>query len=192
MLGHDEGTILPLPATLPLMLAVGTRDGVIANSAHRYGGMRDPVQATFENGVRRDCGDCYLVEIEGANHFSIARPVDRATGRQYLDEAETGDGDRIRKLLAKLLGSFIADTLHGGHGAGAPPCRTRPGIGVSAAADGAVDREREVAKQIPAGHRRNLARVAFGVRSRWHACRVQQGRSREPVRGRRHDLLHAH
>ncbi len=113
MLGHDEGTILPLPARVPLMLALGTRDGIIANSAHRYGGMVNPVQATFENGVRRDRGDCYLVEIEGANHFSIARPVDRATGRQYLDEAETGDGDRIRELLAKLLGSFIADTLNG-------------------------------------------------------------------------------
>ena len=114
MLGFEENTILPLPGEVPLLLAAGTRDGVIANSAHRYGGMRDPVRATFEKGIKRDHGDCHLVEIEGANHFSIAWPPDEASGRHYLDETEAGDGESIRGLLAELLDAFIADTLDGG------------------------------------------------------------------------------
>ena len=113
MLGFAENTILPLPGEAPVLLASGTRDGVIANSAHRYGGMSDPVRATFERGIERDRGDCYLVEIEGANHFSIAWPADDTTGRHYLDETEAGDGESIRGLLAELLDAFVADTLNG-------------------------------------------------------------------------------
>ncbi len=112
-LGFDENTILSLPGEVPLLLAAGTRDGVIANSAHRYGGMSDPVRATFEQGITRNRGDCYLVEIEGANHFSIAWPADETSGRHYLDETEAGDGESIRGLLAALLDAFIADTLNG-------------------------------------------------------------------------------
>jgi len=112
MLGFDENTILPLPGERPLLLAAGTRDGVIANSAHRYGGMSDPVRATFEQGITRDRGDCYLVKVEGANHFSIAWPADEASGRHYLDETEGGEGESIRRLLAALLDAFIADTVN--------------------------------------------------------------------------------
>ena len=111
MLGFDDHTILPLPGERPLLLAAGTRDGVIANSAHRYGGVSDPVRATFEKGISRDRGDCYLVKVEGANHFSIAWPADEASGRHYLDETEAGDGESIRGLLAALLDAFIEDTL---------------------------------------------------------------------------------
>ena len=112
-LGFDENTILSLPGEVPLLLAAGTRDGVIAKSAHRYGGMSDPVRATFEQGFTRNRGDCYLVEIEGANHFSIAWPADETSGRHYLDETEAGDGASIRGFLAALLDAFIADTLNG-------------------------------------------------------------------------------
>ena len=114
MLGFEDRTILPLPGGVPLLLAAGTRDGVIANSGHRYGGMTDRVRATFENGMTRDRGDSYLVEVEGANHFSIAWPVDESAGRHFLDQSEAGDGESIRRLLAALLDAFITDILDGG------------------------------------------------------------------------------
>ena len=114
MLGFEEDTILPLPGGAPMLLAAGTRDGVIAGSAHRYGGALDRVRATFERGVTRDRGDSYLVEVEGANHFSIAWPVDESTGRHFLDREEHGDGGAIRGLLVALLDAFITDTLEGG------------------------------------------------------------------------------
>jgi pimeloyl-ACP methyl ester carboxylesterase len=110
-LGFEDNTILPLPATVPMLLAAGTRDGVIASSAHRYGGKGDRVQETFERGFGRDEGDSYLVEVAGGNHFSIAWPVDESTGRHFLDEPEEGDPRAIREFLSQLLMAFIKDTL---------------------------------------------------------------------------------
>ena len=115
MLGFEENTILELPDDVPLMLIGGTRDGVIANSAHRYGDGDAPnrVAQTFDEGIAASRGDCYLVEVAGANHFSIAWPVDDSTGRPFLDESEQGDGALIRELLAELTLAFINDTLAG-------------------------------------------------------------------------------
>jgi dienelactone hydrolase len=110
-LGFEENTVLPLPDAVPMLLAVGTRDGVIANSAHRYGGDGDRVQETFERGFSRDSGDSYLVEVAGGNHFSIAWPLDESTGRHFLDEPEEGEPRSIRDFLSQLLIAFIKDTL---------------------------------------------------------------------------------
>jgi dienelactone hydrolase len=116
VLGFEDNTILPLPDDVPLLLAAGTRDGVIANSAHRYGGESNRVQDTFERGFSRDRGDSYLVEIAGANHFSMAWPHDDSTGRHFLDEPEEGDPEAIREFLADLILAFVADTLDGSTG----------------------------------------------------------------------------
>ena len=110
VLGYDEGTILSLPGDVPLLLMAGTRDGVIAASAHRYGDEPgDPlerVHATFDQGIASDRGDCFLVEVEGGNHFSFAYPHSEATGRGFLDWDETADGTAIRDCSAAVLQSF--------------------------------------------------------------------------------------
>jgi len=115
MLGFAENTILKLPATVPLLLIGGTRDGVMANSAHRYGNEdeTDRMSQTFEDGFASDRDDSYFVSIVGANHFSLAWPVDESTGRHFLDEPEEGSGEAIRALLAELFVAFIDDTLNG-------------------------------------------------------------------------------
>ena len=51
--------------------------------------------------------------IDGANHFSLAYPVDESTGRHFLDETEEGDGARIRELLAELFVRFVRDVTGG-------------------------------------------------------------------------------
>ncbi len=111
MLGYDEGTVLRLADSVPIMLIAGTRDGVIANSAARYGDEPGDalarVRDTFERGIAARRGDCFLVEIEGANHFSIARPRDESTGRSFLDWHETRENRAIRELISELIERFV-------------------------------------------------------------------------------------
>lgn len=119
-LGFADNTTLGLPDKVPLLLIAGTEDGVIASSARRYGddGQEPPdrVRQTFEKGMNSDRGDCYLVEIAGANHFSLAWPVDESTGRHFLEEPIVGDSERVRGLLAELFAAFIHDAVAGTNG----------------------------------------------------------------------------
>ena len=94
------------------MMIGGTRDGVIAESGHRYGiEDKDPLyllRRTFERGVTADRDEAWMVELEGANHFSMAYPLDTATGRPFLDWPEEGDSDCIRSLLGWLIAEFAS------------------------------------------------------------------------------------
>jgi pimeloyl-ACP methyl ester carboxylesterase len=113
MLGFPENTILELPGELPLLLVGGTNDGVMKQSAHRYGdgGSANRMLQTFESGFTSRRKDSYFVEISGANHFSMVWPLDDSTGRHFLDELEQGSGEEIRALLAELITVFVSDAL---------------------------------------------------------------------------------
>jgi hypothetical protein len=113
MLGHPEGTMNAICANIPALIIGGECDGVIAESAGRYGDPRGDatgrVIATFDQALSRNQGDCVLAIIKGANHFSIISPKDTATGRPFLDQPETlldATG-----LLGALIWAFIAQTL---------------------------------------------------------------------------------
>lgn len=110
-LGYASGTILPLPDSLPLLLIGGTRDGVIANSSHRYGVIWEeattPVKYTFQEAIVGGRSDSYLLLLEGANHFSIADPFDFTTGRPFLDFPATQSEEQLRNLMAEAIGVFI-------------------------------------------------------------------------------------
>lgn len=111
ILGFEENSMLPLCDELPLLLIGGTQDGVIASSAHRYGdggdAPPDRLQQTLDEGRQSERGDCFLLMIEGANHFSIAWPLDETSGRHFLDNDEQGDNAAIRALLLELFETFI-------------------------------------------------------------------------------------
>jgi len=115
-LGFPENTVLPLPGAVPIMLIGGTRDGVIESSAHRYGtdgkAAPDRLQQTFDEGFGSDRGDCYLIMVSGANHFSIAWPVDESSGRHFLDKSEQGDGESIRAFLTDIIEGFTFDACN--------------------------------------------------------------------------------
>jgi dienelactone hydrolase len=113
MLGHPEGTMSPIDPRVPVLIMGGSADGVIAESASRYG---DPpgdtmgrVVATFERSISRNKGDCVLAILKGANHFSIAEPKDPTTGRPFLDQEETLEG--AHDLIGDIVEAFIADLL---------------------------------------------------------------------------------
>jgi hypothetical protein len=109
-LGYTAGTILALADALPMMLIGGTCDGVIANSSTLYGLTWErpttPIERTFQAmvGGRKDR---YLLLVEGANHFTIADPVDVTIGTSYLDFPATQAEAQSRDLIAEAIGLFI-------------------------------------------------------------------------------------
>jgi hypothetical protein len=113
LLGHPPGSMNAICPEVPCLIIGGACDGVIANSAARYG---DPVGdatgrviATFDQAISRNQGDCVLAILNGANHFSIITPKDSATGRAFLDQPETLED--ATGLLGALIWAFIAQVL---------------------------------------------------------------------------------
>ena len=112
--GYADATILTVAAEAPVMLLGGTNDGVIAASRDRYrddGALHDPVRRTFDEGIGRNRGDSWLVELAGAGHFAVCDPVDTTSGRSFLepDAGETDPG--VRELIGDLIAAFIATSL---------------------------------------------------------------------------------
>lgn len=109
MLGFAPGTILPA-GDCPILLVGGTQDGVIAASRGRYSEnahMPDPLTRTFNEAIGGGRQDAYLVMLTGANHFTLAHPIDKTTGRSFLDLPATQPEAELRKCVAELVGLFI-------------------------------------------------------------------------------------
>lgn len=111
-LGFPEDTILPIPSKLPILIIGGTEDGCIEHSNQRYGAdsnasTTERVERSFDEGLKGQQGDKYLLLINGANHFSMAHPLDTSTGRPFIDRPTTQPDDSIRALLANSLSLFI-------------------------------------------------------------------------------------
>lgn len=110
MLGFEAGTVLRVGSKSVMMMR-GDRDGVIAASRVRYGTEgqgQDPVEKTFDEACQPSAGEeAYDVLIEGANHFSIAHPLDETTGRFFLDMEMTRPAEEIRNQIAELVLAFI-------------------------------------------------------------------------------------
>ena len=111
LFGYEAGTILPLPDRLPMLLMGGTRDGVIANSGYRYGMSPEDastaIARTFEEAISGGRNDCYLVLLEGANHFSMADNFDSATSIFFLDFPATKSAQDFHSMMAEIIGLFI-------------------------------------------------------------------------------------
>lgn len=112
LLGWPPATVLPLAPDCPLLLLGGTQDGVVAASSRRYEAEASPTLAlerTFDEAVTGGHGHDFLLLLEGANHFTIAHPADRTTGRPFLDWPPTQPEDELRSLLAEIIRTFIHD-----------------------------------------------------------------------------------
>ncbi|BCX02913.1 MAG: hypothetical protein KatS3mg053_0851 [Candidatus Roseilinea sp.] len=110
MLGFAPGTVLACAPDVPLLLMGGTRDGVIAASGVRYGQPGDPVaplRRTFEEGIAGARGDRHLAIWRGANHFTLAHPLDETAGRSFLDLPPEGDEATMRAHMAAVIGAFV-------------------------------------------------------------------------------------
>lgn len=110
--GYDPSTILSLPSSVPMLLMGGTQDGVIANNSSIYGidtwsTPATPVIRTFKEAISREQGDCYLVLLEGANHFSVVDRLDPTVQVTALDYPPTQPQAQIRSLMGSVVGLFI-------------------------------------------------------------------------------------
>lgn len=133
-LGWPPGTIAKLAADCPVLLLGGTNDGVIAASAERYGATAanpvNPILRTFEEAIPGGRDDAYLILVEGANHFSIADPLDPTAARGLLDEPAQ-EPEAARALLAQVIRLFLQVHVRKNEGAAmelralmaAPPAR---------------------------------------------------------------------
>lgn len=110
MLGFAPNTVLNV-GSKSVMLMRGDRDGVIAASRVRYGTEgqnQDPVEKTFDEACQPSAGEeAFDVLLQGANHFSIAHPLDETTGRFFLDMEMTRPAEEIRNQIAELVLAFI-------------------------------------------------------------------------------------
>ncbi|WP_419841149.1 hypothetical protein [Candidatus Poriferisodalis sp.] len=122
-LGHGESVIAAAPAEVPVLLLCGAEDGVITASSDRYRSdssdgphhRHDPVGRTFAEALGRSCGDSWLVELSGAGHFAVCRPVDTTSGRAFLEFGAT-QGDPVpdkdvQELLGDLIAAFVGVAL---------------------------------------------------------------------------------
>lgn len=110
MLGFEAGTVLNI-GSKSVMLMRGDRDGVIAASRVRYGTegqSQDPVEKTFDEACQPSAEEeAFDVLLQGANHFSIAHPLDETTGRFFLDMEMTRPAEEVRDQIAGLVLAFI-------------------------------------------------------------------------------------
>lgn len=114
LLGHPDGTVLPVPGGTPALVIGGTDDGVVAASAVRYRAEgaddHDPVAATFTQGAT--AAGSALAVIRGAGHLTFCDPLDPTTARGFLEQASTASDEHAeqerRALIARLVTAFCA------------------------------------------------------------------------------------
>ncbi|MFC6879295.1 MULTISPECIES: alpha/beta hydrolase family protein [Actinomadura] len=113
MLGWPAGTVLPAQVDGPVLLGVGTRDGVIAGSSDRYGPdtAADPVARTFHEALSGP--DDLLAVLPGANHFTIADAPDPTAARAFLDLPAACDEAAARRAYTDLVIAFLRAHLRG-------------------------------------------------------------------------------
>ncbi|MFA1542521.1 alpha/beta hydrolase family protein [Actinomadura monticuli] len=113
MLGWPAGTVLPAQVDCPVLLGVGTEDGVIMGSSDRYGqdGPSDAVVRTFDEALR-DPRDLLAV-VRGANHFAVADPVDPTAARAFLDRRPAADPAESRRAFTGLATAFLRAHVRG-------------------------------------------------------------------------------
>ena len=119
-LGFAENTSLPVSADIPLLLLGGTEDGCIAESSMRYGEtligdyLNDAtarIEQTFSESISSGANPKHLVIIDGANHFSIAYPIDTTSGRDFIDRPTTREEPAIRACLVDIIEGFVTQLV---------------------------------------------------------------------------------
>ena len=114
-LGFAAGTLVPSPATVPVLLLSGTHDGVVSASAIRYGATagdeeHDPVVRTFEQSFEQS-PEVWLARLQGAGHLLPVQPEDPTSARGFLEAPLEADQEPLRELLVSLVSGFLAKHL---------------------------------------------------------------------------------
>jgi dienelactone hydrolase len=111
-LGHNEASVTAVPSKVPILLLTGADDGVVAASRDRYrtdDQAHDPVQRTFDEAIRRNQDDSWIVELADGNHFTICDPIDETSGRSFLEAELRSTDSAARDTLALVLLAFLGE-----------------------------------------------------------------------------------
>jgi len=105
------GVIPPLPCQCPVLLIGATEDGIGDHHNQHFGRpdqrAADTIVETFDSALTGGRGDSYVAILAGANHHTIAYPLDETIGRTYFDLPERESNQALRELLAELVGDFL-------------------------------------------------------------------------------------
>lgn len=116
LLGHPDGTVLPVSREVPALVIGGDADGVVAASAVRYGrdgdDAHDPITATFERGTT--AAGSALAVLRGAGHLVAGAPPDPTSARGFLEPAPGPEAEQHRRLLGDLVLAFCRRHLRDG------------------------------------------------------------------------------
>jgi dienelactone hydrolase len=116
VLGWPVGHVMDLDDDIAVLLMTGEHDGVMAASAVRYGEEAgadriDPVERTYDRSFAGGRGDVHHLVFRGANHFTVAHPLDPTSARSFLDEPPTGDEVAAREGIVDALVLFLDAAL---------------------------------------------------------------------------------
>ena len=116
MLGWPANSVLRMPADVPTLVLAGELDGVMANSADRYGTAQnderhDPVWRTFDESVWGGRGESHLAVVRGAPHTAMVWPEDHTTARGFLDPPATRSADELLAEIGDAVVAFARATL---------------------------------------------------------------------------------
>ena len=115
--GWPLGSCLPLSGDAAVMMFSGTNDGLVAASMKWYaqsGEMFDPVERTFETlpSTDRSAGS-WLIELEGATHFSVLQPQDGLWPRADEDQVAGITPEQTEDFIGVAAGLFFRQHLRG-------------------------------------------------------------------------------
>ena len=107
-----RGELISLETKTSVTSVRDTDDGVVAASRDRYrtdDQAHNPVQRTFDEAIRRNQNDSWLVELADGNHFTICDPIDETSGRSFLEAELRSTDSAARDTLALVLLAFLSE-----------------------------------------------------------------------------------
>jgi dienelactone hydrolase len=120
--GWPHGSCLPLSGDAAVLMFSGTRDGLVAAAMKWYadaGESFDPIARSFDTlpTTARSAGS-WVVELQGANHFSVLQPQDGLWPRADEDMTSEVTADQVEALIGEAATLFLANQLRGDAAAG--------------------------------------------------------------------------
>jgi predicted dienelactone hydrolase len=109
--GWPLGSCLPLSGDAAVMMFSGTQDGLIAAGMRWYadsGDVFDPMERTFETlPATAASADSYLIQLQGANHFSVLQPQDGLWPRADEDFEAGITPEQAEEFIGAAAGLFL-------------------------------------------------------------------------------------
>jgi dienelactone hydrolase len=116
--GHESGALPVMPSDVPTLILAATEDRIETPlppderiTPTESGTVRAPGAALARrlwDRVGGGHGHAYYMSVRGANHYTVAYPLDTAAGAAAADAPESAPGADLRALIADIVATFAA------------------------------------------------------------------------------------